>query len=226
MSLTTILLDIDGTLLASNDAHAQSWVQTFAEFGYAVPLEKVQGLIGMGGDKLLPEAVGVEKDSDEGKRLSKRRGEVFRKHYLPTLFPTRGARDLLDRLLADGLALVVATSASGEELGGLLKVAGIADLIEEATTASDAEHSKPDPDIIHAALERGRARADQALMIGDTPYDVEAATKAGVDIIALRSGGWSDDDLEGAVAIYDDPADLLANYVDSPIGRRLGLRAA
>ena len=221
MPLTTILLDIDGTLLDSNDAHAESWALTFAEFGYDVPFEKVRPLIGMGGDKLLPAAAGVEQDSDEGERLGKRRGELFRTRFLPNLGPLPGARALLERLREDGLTLVVATSASGEELKGLLKQAGIHDLIEEAATASDAERSKPDPDIVHAAIERSEAAPGEILMIGDTPYDVEAATRAGIGIIAVRSGGWTDADLRGARAIYDDPADILARYDESPIGQEL-----
>jgi HAD superfamily hydrolase (TIGR01509 family) len=213
-----VLLDIDGTLIDSNDAHARSWVDTFAEFGYQVSFEKVRPLIGMGGDKLLAETVGVEEESEEGKRLSAWRRERFLTHYLPTLRPFPGTRALIERMRRDGLTLVVATSANAEEMTPLLERAGVADLIEEATSSSDAERSKPDPDIVAAALRRAGHPASATTMLGDTPYDVEAAGGVGVGVIALRCGGWwKDEDLAGAVAIYDDPADLLARYDRSPL---------
>jgi len=214
---TVALLDIDGTLLDSNDAHANAWVDTFREHGHDVPFERVRPLIGKGGDKLLAETVGIDKESAEGKRLSEHCTRRFTEHYLPTLRPFPGTRALLERMRAAGLTLVVATSAGREELDGLLRAAGVDDLLDEATTASDAKESKPDPDIVHAALKRGGAEAGDAVMVGDTPYDVEAAARAGVATVALRCGGWWDDAaLAGAAAIYDDPADLLARYDGSP----------
>jgi HAD superfamily hydrolase (TIGR01509 family) len=210
------LLDIDGTLLDSNDAHARSWADTFRELGYDVPFERVRPLIGKGGDKLLLETVGVEQESDEGKRLSERRRAVFTEQYLPTLRPFPGVRELLEQMRAAGLTLVVATSAGGDELDGLLRAAGVDGLLDAATTSSDAERSKPDPDIIQAALARAGCDAAEALMLGDTPYDVQAARRAGVATVALRSGGWDDAALAGALAVYDDAADLLRRYETSP----------
>ncbi len=218
--LRGVIFDIDGTLVDSNDAHAQSWVETFREAGYDVPFEVVRPLIGMGGDKLLPKTIGIRHDSSEEKKLTKQRSEIFREQYLPRLKPLEGARALVERVRADGLKPVVATSAKDEELNGLLKAAGVVDLMEEKATASDAKRSKPDPDIVEAAIEQTGLRPDELVMIGDTPYDVEAATRAGVRIIGFRSGGWKDEDLSGAVEIYDGPADLLANYSSSVLGRR------
>lgn len=214
-----VLLDVDGTLLDSNDAHARSWVDTFAEFGYDVPFEKVRPLIGMGGDKLLPAAIGVEKDSDEGRKLGERRGEIFRERYLRTLRPFPGARSLLQRLRRDGRTLVVATSAQKDEMRALLKQAGVDDLIEERTSASDAKESKPDPDIIEAAVARSGEPARACVMLGDTPYDVRASRRAGVQVVALRSGGWDDADLAGADEIHDDVEALLADYDRSILSR-------
>jgi HAD superfamily hydrolase (TIGR01509 family) len=220
--LRGVIFDIDGTLVDSNDAHAQSWVDTFAEAGYNVPFEVVRPLIGMGGDKLLPKTIGIRHDSEEGKKLSARRSAIFRKKYLPQLRPLEGSRALVMRVRADGLKPVVATSAKDEELQGLLKAAEVADLMEEKATASDAKRSKPDPDIVEAAIEQAGIEAADLVMIGDTPYDVEAALRAGVRIIGFRSGGWKDEDLSGAVEIYDGPADLLANYESSLLGRKGG----
>jgi len=216
-----VLLDIDGTLIDSNDAHARAWVASLAEFGYAVSFERVRPLIGKGGDKILPELVGLDPESTEAQRMSEVRGEMFRTRELPHLAATPGARDLLLRLRADDHELSVATSASAADLKATLEQAGVADLIETATSSDDAERSKPDPDIVRAALQRSRRPASHAVMLGDTPYDIEAATRARVRVVALRCGGWwSDESLSGAEAIYDHPAALLARYDDSIFGAR------
>ncbi len=215
--LQGVIFDIDGTLVDSNDAHAQSWVDTFAEAGYNVLFDVVRPLIGMGADKLLPKTIRIRHDSEEGKKLIKRRSEIFHERYLPHLRPFKGSRELVSRVREDGLKAIVATSAKNEELEGLLKAAQVEDLMEERATASDAKRSKPDPDIVEAAVEQSGVSSDHLIMIGDTPYDVEAAGKAGVRAIAFRSGGWSDEALKGAAKIYDGPWDLLAHYESSPI---------
>ncbi|HEV2132021.1 MAG TPA: HAD family hydrolase, partial [Longimicrobiaceae bacterium] len=144
--LRAVILDVDGTLIDSNDAHAQAYVDAGKELGYDMEFESVRRLIGMGGDKLLPRAVGLEEDSEDGERITERKKEIFHERYLPTLKPTPGARQLLHRLRDDAVKLVVATSAKKDEMKGLLEQAEIGDLIQDATSASDAEESKPDPD--------------------------------------------------------------------------------
>ena len=207
------LLDIDGTLIDSNDAHAKAWVAAFAAHGRRVDFSRVRPLIGKGGDKLLSEVAGIDAESSEGKALSQQRLEIFQRDYLPHLKATRGARGLLEQLRDQGLTLAIATSAQSSELGDLLRVAGLADLIHTATSSDDAQESKPDPDIIQAALTKAGCNAADAVMIGDTPYDVEAAGKAGVPALALRCGGWwSDEALAGAAEIYSDPEDLRQNF--------------
>jgi HAD superfamily hydrolase (TIGR01509 family) len=218
--LKAVILDVDGTLVDSNDAHAQAWVETFDKHGYQVAFDKVRMLIGKGGDKLLPETIGQEKDSPEGKAISEERTKLFEEKYLPELQAFPGARELLKRLRDDGLKLVVASSANEDELKGLLKVVGGEDLLEEKTSSSDAKNSKPDPDIIQAALAKSDFEPDEVIMLGDTPYDVEAAGKAGVRTVALRCGGWDDPDLKGAIVIYDDPAEILANYEQSVFAQK------
>lgn len=219
-TLKGVLIDIDGTLLDSNDAHTRAWLAVLRPTHPDVSYEQIRSLIGKGGDKLLSETVGIDDESDEGKALGDARRALFKNEMLATLRPTRGARDLLQRLRDDGLLLVIATSAGGSELEGLLRQAGVDDLIHEATTSSDSEHSKPDPDIIDAALKKAGLAADEVVMIGDTPYDIESASKAGVRTIALRCGGhWSDADFVGAAAIYADPAALLEGLNDSPLAR-------
>jgi phosphoglycolate phosphatase-like HAD superfamily hydrolase len=224
-ALRTVLLDIDGTLIDSNDAHARAWVDALRAHGYVVPFEQVRPLIGKGGDKLLPELTGLDPESGEAERIGATRSELFLRRELPALRPTRGARPLLEHLLEQGLDLVVATSAAEDEVRALLEQAGVSDLIELASSADDAERSKPDPDIVQAALRLSGSQAAHSAMVGDTPYDVEAAARARVPAIALRCGGWWDDAaFAQARAIYDDPADLLAHFEESPLGNAVGAR--
>lgn len=219
-ALHAVLLDIDGTLIDSNDAHARAWVAALGEHGYVVPFEQVRPLIGMGGDKLLPVLTGLDPDSGEAERIGETRSARF-KRELPSLRPTNGARALLELLRGEDLELIVATSAAEEEVQAILEQAGVADLIERAASAGDADDSKPDPDIILAALRKAKRQSTNAVMIGDTPYDIEAAARARVPAIALRCGGWwSDERLKGAIAIYDDPADLVAHFGASPLSVR------
>src|SRR5438309_4092794 len=111
-----VILDVDGTLVLSNDAHAEAWMEAMADFGYYVPYEKVRPLIGMGGDKVLPETIGIQKDSPLGKKISQRRAEIFKERYLPTVRAFPKARELLQRMRESGLKLAVASSAQPDEL--------------------------------------------------------------------------------------------------------------
>ena len=208
-------------MIDSNDAHARSWVEVLTQHEFDVTYAQVRGLIGMGGDKLVRAVTGLDVERGLGKELAAQRTELFRREYLPSLCATPGARDLVARMKAEGLRLVIATSARDEELDALLEQADLSELIHRRTTSDDAEDSKPDPDIVHAALRRGQLDAKSTVMLGDTPYDVEAAGRAGVRTIAVRCGGWwADDALGGAVAIYDDPAELVREYARSPLGER------
>jgi HAD superfamily hydrolase (TIGR01509 family) len=218
--LKAVLFDVDGTLVDSNDAHATAWVKAFVEYGVAVGPAHVRRCIGMGGDKLMPEVSGIEEDSPRGQAIARRRGEIFKREFLPKLEAFKDARDLVVAITERGLTAVAASSASKEDLKALLKVAGVDDLMDDKTSSDDAEASKPDPDILHAALMRAEASPAEAIMIGDTPYDIEAARRAGVEAIAFRSGGWKDEDLKDAVAIYDGPWDLLERIDDSLLNQR------
>jgi HAD superfamily hydrolase (TIGR01509 family) len=206
---TAALFDVDGTLIDSNDAHAESWVQSLREHDIPAEMSRIRPLIGKGGDKLLCEVAHLEEDSPLATRITGRKKDLFEQR-LSRLTPTAGARPLLEFLLERDVILVVATSADDRERDQLLTQAGVRDLIQLNATKDDARESKPDPDIVHAALARARSHPDTTVMIGDTPYDIEAAGRAGLATIALRCGGyWSDNDLRGALAVFDDPAQLL-----------------
>jgi HAD superfamily hydrolase (TIGR01509 family) len=214
---STILFDVDGTLVDSNDAHARAWVEAFAEAGVTVDPGQVRRAIGMGGEKLIPTVSGIDPESKVGERVSARRKEIFREKWLPQLLAFPDADRLVATLHDRGFRIVAASSAKREELSSLLRVAQAERYFDGTTSSDDAERSKPDPDIIHAALERAKAAPADAVMIGDTPYDIEAASRAGVAAIAFRCGGWRDADLSGAVATYDGPWDLLQNLDDAPL---------
>jgi len=218
MAIRGLLLDNDGTLVLSNDAHAEAWQQALAEHGYDVSYDVLRGMLGMGGDKVLPKVVpGLTDKEGVGKEITARRKEIFLERYVTDLQPTPGARALVEHMQARGLKTVVASSAQPDELEILLQRAHVDDLLPERTTMEDAAESKPSPDIVAAALERIGLPAGEVLMLGDTPYDVEAARKVGVGVVALRCGGFDDGQLAGALAIYDDPANLLAHYKTSPL---------
>lgn len=221
-----VILDIDGTLLLSNDAHAHAWVEAFGERGYDVPFARVRSLIGMGGDRLIATvAPGLNDQEGDGKAIAQRRQEIFLDRYVHTLASAPGARELVARMRREGLRLVVASSAKRAELDALLKVALVDDLLTESTTSDEVEESKPAPDVVRVALDKIGLASEQTLMLGDTPYDIASAGRSGVGTVAVRCGGWADVDLAGARAIYNDPADLLAHYDASPVGRsaaRLG----
>lgn len=224
MRYRAVLLDVDGTLVDSNDAHAHAWVEALAESGRRVDFLRARPLVGMGSDKVLPALAGLAADSAEGEPIVKRRGEIFRTNYLPHVQPTRGAQRMLEWLRDDGLQLVVATSAKPEELDPLLQVAGATQLIDAASSSADAERSKPDPDIVHAALVKADCKPNEAIFIGDTPYDIAAGNRIGVAVIALRCGGWwTDRAFQGAAAVYDDPDDLVEHYLLSPFKRPVAL---
>jgi len=211
-AIRAVIFDVDGTLVDSNDGHARAWVDALAEAGYQVPFERIRPLIGMGGDKVLPLVAGLSSDDAKGKRIAERRDAIFAERYLPQARPLPGAHDLLRRLYTEGFRLAVASSSKKDLLERLLKLVGAEDVFEVTTSSDDMDSSKPDPDVVHVALERLREPAADVVMIGDTPYDIEAAGRAHVRAIAFRSGGWKDPDLKDASAIYDGPLDLLQHF--------------
>jgi HAD superfamily hydrolase (TIGR01509 family) len=210
-----VIFDVDGTLVDSNDAHARAWLQAFADHGITVAYEPVRRAIGMGGDKLMPLVAGIAEDSAIGKRIGERRAQIFQEIWLPTLGPFPRTRELVQLLSDRGHTLTIATSAKEEELHPLLEVAGVSDLFPTRTSSDDADRSKPDPDIVKAALARARCPAERTIMIGDTPYDIEAAHRAHVRVIALECGGWGRADLRDADEVYRDASDLLDRYEES-----------
>lgn len=212
-----VLFDIDGTLLDSNDAHAHAWLDALRGHGKNVPFDLLRAKIGMGGDKLLCDVAGIDHESVEGKSIVERRIALFKGYYLPDVAPLPGARQLVERLRARGLVCAAVSSAKAADLADLLRIATVADLLDPVISSDDADHSKPDPDLLELALQRLGLTAQECVYVGDTPYDIAACQRAGVPVIGFRSGGWDDRALRGAIAIYDDPQDLASRLDASPI---------
>lgn len=218
-NLDAIIFDIDGTLLDSNDANAYAWRKTFREFGKDVPQEQIRASIGKGGDNLLPDFWSKEELERLEEPLGKRRGEIYKAELLPKMQAFTLAREFGARLRDDGYKVAVASSAKKDELEVALKIIGFEDLIQAQTSTDDAPKSKPDPDIFVAALDRlGKPDPARVLVVGDTPYDVEGAKKAGMRTVAVLCGGFSRESLEeaGALAIFQSPSEMLLRYDETP----------
>lgn len=215
-----VIFDIDGTLIDSVDLHARAWQEAFAHFGKQFAFEKVRYQIGKGGDQLLPVFLSEREIEEFGEELTEYRGELFKREYLPRVVAFPRVRELFERVLRDGKRVALASSAKKDELKEYKRIANIEDLVEEETSADDAEKSKPHPDIFEAALSQlGDVEPSDAIVVGDTPYDAEAARKAGLRTIGLLSGGFPEEDLRaaGCVRIYKDAAEVLADYDASPL---------
>jgi phosphoglycolate phosphatase-like HAD superfamily hydrolase len=209
------ILDLDGTLVDSNEAHALSWLVAFHDFGHDVALELVRPLVGMAPARIIYHAVGAPRDVEAARGILQRQSQIFRTWYLPRLLPFVGTRALLQRMRREGLRLIAATAAPRGEALELVEASGINDLLDDIVTGHDVENW-PDADVVATALAKSMCAPESVVMLGDTPYDVSAGARVGVDVVALRCGGWRDAALRGAVAIYTDAADLLRNYSTSP----------
>ena len=213
--LEAVIFDVDGTIVDSVDLHAEAWRVAFEKFGKTFSFHEIRRQIGKGSDQLLPVFLSKEELDEFGEDLDEYRSEIFKKDYLPRVQAFPRVRELFQRIKKDGKQIVLASSAKADELDVYKKIARIEDLIESETSSDDADRSKPYPDIFKAALARlNGVTPENAIVIGDTPYDAQAASKANLKTIGLLCGGWTEEELRGAgcVAIYRDPEDLLLNY--------------
>jgi HAD superfamily hydrolase (TIGR01509 family) len=218
--LRAVLFDIDGTLVDSNYLHVDTWDRALAEAGIPAPVWRIHRSIGMDSKKLL-QAVAGDAPDDVAEGAKEQHGRYY-KENADRLRPFAGARDLLRAIDGLGLQVVLATSAPEDELEILRKVLDVDDAVSEATSAGDVGTAKPEPDIIQVALDKAEVAAEEAVIVGDTVWDVEAAGRAGVPAIGVLSGGVSEAELRdaGAVEVYDDVAALLDALSSSVIGRR------
>ena len=207
------VLDVDGTLVDSNYQHAMAWYRALRSLDETFPIWRIHRLIGMGGDKLVTALGGEALEERIGDEARERQGKEV-DALLDEIAPLPGARDLLGAIKDRGHRLVLASSGQQRHVDFALDLLDARDLADDWTSSADAEATKPAPDLLQVALKKLGAPQDApSVMIGDTPFDVEAAKKAGMPAIVVRSGGFGDDELReaGAIALYDTPADLTAD---------------
>ena len=220
--IQAVIFDIDGTLLDSVDLHAEAWREAFKHFGHDVPFDQVRSQIGKGGDQLMPVFLSPEELKATGKQLEEYRSKLFKEKYLKHVKPFPGVRELFLKVKSHGQRVALASSARGDELKTYERIAGLEALIDAETSSADAEKSKPHPDVFEAALDRLGNSVDprSVIVVGDSPHDAEAAGKANLATIGVLCGGFAEADLRraGCIAIYRDPAHLLNEYEESPLG--------
>lgn len=209
--IDAVLFDVDGTLVDSNDLHAAAWLEAFRHFGIVLPYDRIREQIGKGGDNLIPALLPPDLAERLEEDIEAFRSDLFRSTYLPKARPFPAAADLLRRVHDEGTKLVLATSAQQAELDFHIDRLGCRDLLSATTSRDDVEHSKPCPDIFAAALDKARPllNGGLAVVVGDTPWDIAAAGRLGLPVVAVRCGGFPDEDLDGADALYDGPGELI-----------------
>jgi nudix-type nucleoside diphosphatase (YffH/AdpP family) len=223
-----VVFDVDGTLIDSVDLHAAAWQEALRRFGHEESFERVRSQIGKGGDKLLPVFLDERELEEKGEALEAYRAELFRREYLPRAKAFPGVRPLFERLRRDRWRIALGSSSNKEDLAHYKKLAGIEGLTDVDVTKDDVAESKPAKDIFAVTLEKlAPVDGDSVLVVGDTPYDAEAAGKAGLRTLGVRCGGFAEADLRaaGCLALYDGPADILARYEDTPFGPRARVSA-
>lgn len=216
MTPKAALLDVDGTLIDSNYQHTLAWYRAFRQHEIVLPVWRIHRAIGMGGDQLVPALVGEETDRDKGDEIRDTRSSIYKDELMGEVEPLEGAHDLIKELKDRGLRVVLASSSPEDELEHYLGLLDARDLADAWTTKDDVDKTKPAPDLVLAALER--AGTQDAVMVGDTRWDIEAAGKAGLDTIALVTGGWSEHELleAGAVAVFDSVEELRQRLDEPP----------
>ena len=214
----SVLVDVDGTLVDTNYFHVVSWWRAFQEIGEDIPMSRIHPMIGMGSDQLVHRLIGRE--SAEASDAHSRHYETFKNEI--KAFPE--AAELLAELDRRGARVVLATSSDKEDLERLREVIGADEAIDAAVSKGDVERSKPSPDIFETALNKFDLEPSETLVIGDALWDVEAAAKVGLEVVCVLTGGATRASLEeaGAIAVYEDVAELLAHLDDSPLGKLLG----
>jgi HAD superfamily hydrolase (TIGR01549 family) len=218
--IKAVIFDIDGTLIDSVDLHAKAWVEALKHFGHEIAFQDLRSQIGKGGDQILHGLLPPEVIEQRGEEIKDFRADLFRRRYMPQVRAFPGVRELFERIRAVGQRAVLASSGNADEVEQYKEIADIADLIDSDTSSDDAERSKPFPDIFQAALAKLQGLScDEAVVVGDTPYDAEAARRAQIKSVGVLSGGFTAQALRdaGCIAIYHGPEDLLHRYDNSPL---------
>jgi HAD superfamily hydrolase (TIGR01549 family) len=217
MSGPAAILDIDGTLVDSNYQHAIAWYRALRQHGHVMPIWRIHRHIGMGSDQLVASLCGDEVEEEQGDDIRDAEKALYMA-LIDEIEPLAGARGLIEDLKGLGRRIVLASSAKPDEVEHYLDLLDARDLADAWTTSGDVENTKPEPDLVHAALEH--AGSDSAVMVGDSTWDCEAAARAGVQTVAVLTGGFSDQELRdaGAVAVFHSIEELRRRLSDTPLG--------
>jgi HAD superfamily hydrolase (TIGR01509 family) len=212
------ILDVDGTLVDTNYQHTLAWQRAFRQHHIVLPAWRIHRHIGMGGDKLVAALAGKDADAEMGDDI-RAAEKVLYMELIGEVEPMPGARRLIDVLQRGGKRVVLASSAKAEEIDHYLDLLEVRDVVDGWTSSADVDATKPDPDLVNTALGKAGSNAEDAVMVGDTTWDCEAAAKAGVPTVALLSGGFSEQELRdaGAVAVFPAPADLVERLAETPL---------
>ena len=215
----TAIVDVDGTLVDTNYQHSIAWYRAFRHHGLTLPMWRIHYHIGMGGDQIVPALAGEEFAEKHAKEVRDTEKGCYRE-LIGEVEPLPGARELLERLKDDGHTIVLASSAKEEELDDYLDMLEARDIADAWTMSADVEATKPEPDLVRAALDKGDASASDAVMVGDSTWDCEAAERAGVPSLAVLSGGFATQVLldSGAMAVFDSTKELLDRIDETPLG--------
>jgi HAD superfamily hydrolase (TIGR01509 family) len=211
------ILDVDGTLVDTNYQHAIAWYQAFRQLDCHLPIWRIHRHIGMGGDQLVEALAGKEFDEEHGDDVRAAEKALYLA-TMPTVEPLGESRELIEDLKEQGRKVVLASSAKADEIEHYLDLLDARELADDWTTSADVEETKPEPDLVVAALDKLGTK--DAVMVGDTPWDVEAAKRAGIETVCILTGGFSRDELEeaGAVAVFESVAELRERIADTPLG--------
>ena len=213
------ILDIDGTLVDTNYQHVVAWYRAFRQHGHVVPMWVIHRHIGMGGDQLVESICGEEVEREQGDDIRATEKPLY-KAMIEEVEPLEGARELMVDLKDAGHTVILASSAKEDELEHYLDLLDARDLADDWTSSADVEETKPAPDIVHSALDKVGADAGDAVMVGDTPWDIQAAEKAGVPTLAVMTGGFSEQELAdaGALQVFPTMQDLREGLARTPLG--------
>jgi HAD superfamily hydrolase (TIGR01509 family) len=216
--MTVAVLDIDGTLVDTNYHHAIAWYRAFRQHEITLPLWRIHRHIGMGGDQLVGALTDERTEEKKGDDIRAAEKTLYFQ-LIDEVQPMAGSRDLIEQLKARGHTVVLASSAKSDEVDHYLDLLDARELADAWTTSADVESTKPAPDLVSAALDRVGGSSDDALMVGDTPWDVEAAAKAGVKTLAVRTGGFGVDELNdaGAAAVFESVNELCQKLDQTPL---------
>ncbi len=210
------ILDIDGTLVDTNYHHAVAWYRAFHQHEIVLPIWRIHTHMGMGGDQLVGSLCGQRTEEEKGDDI-RAAEKVLYAELIGEVEPLKGARELIEELKGRGHAVVLASSAKEDEVNHYLDLLDARDLADDWTTSADVESTKPQPDLVNAAMEK--AGTGEAVMVGDTPWDVQAAERAGIETVAVLTGGFSEAELReaGAVAVFKSIEELSEALDDTPL---------